>query len=104
MRHGGELRGNSYDRRRRKQWLLDTFGDGKTCACHWCNKRLTFETLTQDRVVPGEQGGRYVKSNLVPACFECNRGRHTRVNKPQRRFIPFWKRDYTLKEFLEITR
>jgi 5-methylcytosine-specific restriction endonuclease McrA len=100
MRHGGELRGNSYDRRRRKVWLLNAFGTGRSCTCHWCGKRLTFKTLTQDRLVPGANGGRYIKSNLVPACLKCNRERHT--PKP-RRSIRFWQRDYTTKEFLAIT-
>lgn len=100
MRHGGELRGNSYDRRRRKAWLLNTFGTGRTCPCHWCRKRLTFKTVTADRLTPGEQGGRYLRSNLVPACLDCNRDRH----RTQRRQTTNWRRDYTLKEFLAITK
>ena len=101
MRHGGELRGNSYDRRRRKLWLLNAFGTGRSCKCQWCGKRLTFKTLTQDRLLPGDEGGRYIKSNLVPACLKCNQQRH---NPKPRRVVRFWRRDYTVKEFLAITR
>jgi hypothetical protein len=119
MRHGGELRGNSYDRRRRKLWLLNTFGTGRICKCHWCGKRLTFKTLTQDRLLPGDAGGRYIKSNLVPACLKCNQTRHSHAVTPSarctlsvtacdnpkpRRVVRFWRRDYTVKEFLAITR
>lgn len=99
MRHGGELRGNSYDRRRRKVWLLKTFGTGRSCLCHWCRKRLRFETLTVDRLVPGEAGGRYVRRNIVPACLKCNRECHARQPTVKRR----WRRDYTTKEFLAVT-
>lgn len=100
MRHGGETRGNSYDRRRRKYWLLNTFGTGRTCPCHWCGKRLTFTTLTQDRLQPGEVGGRYIRSNLVPACLKCNQARHH--PKPRRTRVR--RGDYTIKEFIAITR
>ena len=102
MRHGGDLRGSSYARRQRKAWLLAAFGTGKTCPCHWCGKRLTFNTLTQDRIIPGEQGGRYVRSNLVPACLKCNQTRH--VARPKVRRIPWYARDYTTKQFLASTR
>lgn len=64
-------RGSSYSRRSRKQWLLDTFGDGRTCRCAFegCTTDLDFGTITVDRhPVPGIEGGRYVRGNIRPAC------------------------------------
>lgn len=69
------VRGSSYDRRRRKQWLLDTFGDGTTVVCSFagCNKILTFATMTVDRYpLAGIDGGRYRRGNIRPACRTCN--------------------------------
>lgn len=69
------MRGSSYDRRVRKQWLLDTFGNGVTCVCSFdkCDKVLNFKTMTVDRFpIPGEEGGRYVRGNIRPACGHCN--------------------------------
>lgn len=71
-----DKRGNNKDRARRKQWLLETFGDGESCACRWCGERLTFETITADRFpLCGHDGGRYTRDNVVPSCGPCNFGR-----------------------------
>lgn len=67
-----DRRGNAADRRARKRWLLETFGDGTSCPCFWCETRLTFVTLQQDRLVAG---GPYRRDNLVPACAACNLAR-----------------------------
>jgi 5-methylcytosine-specific restriction endonuclease McrA len=67
-----DLRGNATDRRRRRQWLLDTFGDGTTCPCFDCGRALTSTTLTVDRIKPGALGGRYTRNNIRPACHGCN--------------------------------
>lgn len=67
-----DLRGNTTDRRRRRLWLLDQFGDGVTCPCFDCGKALTYQTLTVDRIVPGAAGGRYTRDNIRPACFKRN--------------------------------
>ena len=64
-----DQRGSAEDRRVRKHKLLWRFGDGTTCPCVHCNKPLTFETLQQDRIVPG---GSYAMSNLQPSCESCN--------------------------------
>lgn len=66
--------GNAADRRRRKQWLLDQFGDGTTVLCSFdCGTVLTFETLTVDRYpLRRTEGGRYVHGNIRPACGPCN--------------------------------
>lgn len=81
MRRGGELRGNAADRRRRKLYLLDKFGDGTVvvCAGDACTTVLTFETLTVDRIVMGCDGGRYTRDNIVPKCRPCNSSEGGRV-------------------------
>lgn len=80
IRHGrtvrgtsnGNVRGNSQERRKRRSWLLTTFGDGETAPCAFCGIQLTNETLTVDRITPGCDGGRYTRDNIRPACFRCN--------------------------------
>lgn len=79
---GPDLRGNSKDRKRRKEWLLTEFGDGTTCECAFpdCNETLTYETVTADRYpISGKEGGRYVRGNIRPACIGCNAADGTRI-------------------------
>lgn len=55
--------------------MLVTFGDGTTCVCSFdgCDVVLTYETLTVDRwPIPGCKGGRYIRTNVRPACGFCN--------------------------------
>lgn len=66
------VRGNARDRRKRREWILRTFGDGVTCACAECGVSLDATTLTVDRIVPGAHGGRYVRGNIQPMCRKCN--------------------------------
>jgi hypothetical protein len=72
----GNRRGSSTDRRRRRQWLLDTYGDGTTAPC-WlavpgvCAGPVTAETLSVERVKPGHAGGTYARENIRPACQPC---------------------------------
>jgi hypothetical protein len=74
-RKGGDDRGSAGDRRRRKQFLLDTWGDGTTTRCEFCRTLLTFQTVTVDRFpIPGRLGGRYTRDNIRPACGACNSG------------------------------
>lgn len=76
MRAGGERRGNSYDRKRRRAWLLDTFdpdlGEGVArCALRVgdrCHLVVDESTLTVDRIDPG---GSYARDNIQPACKPC---------------------------------
>lgn len=78
----GDLRGNNKDRRRRKEWMLETFGDGTTAPCHWCDAPLNYEAMTVDRhPVCGHDGGRYTRGNVVPACAACNFGRCSKCIK-----------------------
>jgi len=64
-----DRRGNSTDRRRRKEWLLLVHGNGTSCPCTHCGRRLTFRTLEVDRITPG---GSYARDNIQPACRRCN--------------------------------
>jgi SPP1 gp7 family putative phage head morphogenesis protein len=70
-----EIKGNSVDRRRRRKFLLKEFGNGHTCPCVYCGRRLTDSTLTQDKIYTSREGGRYKHDNLVPACEGCNKAR-----------------------------
>lgn len=73
-------RGNVYQRRRRKLWLIEEYGwpdpvdplRGLVC-CWKCGVPMTFEDITVDRFpVPGCDGGRYERGNIRPACRHCN--------------------------------
>lgn len=94
----GNARGGSDDRRRRREWLVQTYranrdllilewahtsawpvdvevgtpGAVPACRCYRCGLLLTVNTLTVDRVIPGCQGGTYARSNIRPACGTCN--------------------------------
>lgn len=63
-------RGSSEDRRRRRKYVIDTFGDGVVARCSFdgCTVMLTVDTVTIDRIVPGALGGRYTRDNIRPAC------------------------------------
>jgi hypothetical protein len=70
--------GSSHDRRRRRQWLVETFGDGLFVACRLrvsekcAGGLLTVDTVTVDRIRPGVDGGTYRRDNIQPACGPCN--------------------------------
>lgn len=68
----GNARGSAADRRRRRAWLLETFGDGVHAPCYRCGLELDDSTVTVDRVVPGCRGGTYRRGNIRPACGPCN--------------------------------
>lgn len=89
MRQGGERRGNTTDRRRRREWLVATFGDGTLVDCALrssprCTVILTVDTVTADRILPGCEGGSYERSNLRPACIWCNREDGTKLSVRRR--------------------
>lgn len=67
-------RGSAAERRQRKQWLLNVYGNGKSALCSYgCGRRVTFATITVDRYpVPGCRGGTYRRGNIRPACGPCN--------------------------------
>lgn len=70
-RPGGDQRGNTTDRKRRKLWVIDTFGDGTFVACRMCWITVDYAGLCIDRIVPGHLGGKYVRSNIQPSCSPC---------------------------------
>ncbi len=66
-------RGSAESRRRRKIFLLNEFGDGYTAPCAVCEIELDYHTVTADRwPILGCDGGRYIRSNIRPACLHCN--------------------------------
>lgn len=93
----GNARGGSDERRRRREWLVQTYranrdvvtivlfhgplvvevdkgteGAEPACRCYRCGVLLTADTLTVDRIKPGCHGGTYARSNIRPACGTCN--------------------------------
>lgn len=68
----GNQRGNSDDRRRRRQWLLDKYGNGRVARCWECNARVDMQTMIVDRIVPGKHGGTYRRNNIRPQCWVCS--------------------------------
>ncbi len=84
----GNVRGSSYTRRRRREWLLEHYradvdvdlrglgialGMGApACRCYRCGRLLAQDALTVDRIIPGCQGGTYRRTNIRPACGPCN--------------------------------
>ena len=72
MRAGGEKRGNSTDRKRRKIWMIATFGFGKFVLCVHCSISLDYDHVEADRIVPG---GSYRHENVQPSCSTCNKAR-----------------------------
>lgn len=40
--------------------------------CYYCGKEVPENKLTMDHIVPIIRGGKSVKSNIVPACKDCN--------------------------------
>lgn len=78
-------RGNTKDRAARRQYLLKAYASNVPgcCRCYRCGVLLSdaeqllaqilgVEAITVDRIVPGVRGGRYVRSNIRPACADCN--------------------------------
>ncbi len=72
-----DFRSNSEDKRRRRAWILKTFGDGTTVECVHCGKKLTEKTMTIDRIIPG---GRYTHDNIQPSCLRCNMRRSNKTD------------------------
>jgi hypothetical protein len=91
MRPGGEKRGNVYDRRHRRRWLLEEFdpdlGPNRT-RCHLfglsdhCLGYVDALTLTVDRIEPG---GTYAHDNIRPACKPCQNLQGALITHERRR-------------------
>lgn len=87
----GNATGSSTDRRRRKQWLLNTFGDGETAKCELrchpdCLEVVDFGTLWVDRwPIAGVHGGSYRQENIRPSCPVCNMSDGGRLGAKRRK-------------------
>ncbi len=82
-RAAGDPRGSSYDRRRRRERIVEEFGVGAArdpsrkvwVYCHHCPRRMraSGHAWEVDRFpVCGHDGGRYTWGNVVPSCKPCN--------------------------------
>ena len=54
---------------RKSGWWKRKCSQGK---CYFCGKNVGPQELTMDHIVPVIRGGRSTKSNIVPACKDCN--------------------------------
>lgn len=54
--------------RRSRWWQLKTSAG----TCWYCSRKVGFQNLTMDHVIPLARGGRSTKDNLVPCCKDCN--------------------------------
>jgi hypothetical protein len=83
-------RGNTRVRAERRQWLLDTFGDGTHAQCTiefsaHCLGVVDDVTMTIDRFpIPGVDGGTYDRDNIRPACGPCNSRAGTALREARR--------------------
>lgn len=83
LQGGKDRRGPAHQRRARRKWLIDTFGNGTTVMCvHGCGTELDCLTLEVDRITPG---GSYRHDNIQPSCPSCNRARG---DDPDWRYAP----------------
>ena len=74
-----DLRGNSTDRKARKQTLLQM-----NPFCWKCGTRRNMKTATQDRVRGTKSGGKYNLGNVRLACDFCNKRRGGSVQKARK--------------------
>jgi len=52
-------------------------------TCVYCGRRAPDVALEVDHVTPVARGGRDEETNLVTACFSCNRGKRDRLIMPR---------------------
>lgn len=66
-------RGNTYDRRARRAWIVRTFALDGVLRCVHCWEAVGVDAFHVDRFPTcGHAGGRYVRGNIVPSCGPCN--------------------------------
>jgi 5-methylcytosine-specific restriction endonuclease McrA len=53
------------------------------CRCIYCGHAITKKTASLDHVVPRSLGGATNPSNLITACFCCNKNRGVKDIKPK---------------------
>lgn len=54
---------------RKSSWWQNKIQAG---ICYYCGENVGSGELTMDHVLPLVRGGQSIKSNLVPACKQCN--------------------------------
>ena len=54
---------------RKSSWWKEQLAKG---LCHYCGKTFPPDQLTMDHIIPVARGGTSDRSNVVPACFDCN--------------------------------
>ncbi|MCX7678829.1 MAG: HNH endonuclease [Spirochaetes bacterium] len=54
---------------RRSLWWKETISEGK---CYYCGRIFNPSDLTMDHKIPLAKGGKSEKTNIAPACKECN--------------------------------
>ena len=55
----------------RKNWLWKN----RKHKCYWCGRTLNKGSLTADHLIPLSKGGTHQRTNLVPACYQCNQAK-----------------------------
>lgn len=98
MRPGGERRGNTHDRARRRIWLLRTFDtdlgpDRARCALRIsdaCVGEVDGRSLTVDRIVAA---GSYAHDNIRPACRPCQNRQGALITREKRHQWLAWRRE-----------
>lgn len=48
--------------------------------CAYCSCNLTVDNIAAEHVIPLSRGGKHSKANIVLACHDCNRLKHTRTS------------------------
>jgi 5-methylcytosine-specific restriction endonuclease McrA len=54
---------------RKSRWWQRKTASG---LCHYCGRKMAYEEITMDHLVPLTRGGRSNRDNLVPSCKDCN--------------------------------
>lgn len=82
-KHDRKGRGSSYDRRRRRAWLVSKYRVSPAMVeCFHCHQRMRANggKWEVDRYpIAGKDGGSYRRDNIVIACERCNRGHNTKL-------------------------
>jgi 5-methylcytosine-specific restriction endonuclease McrA len=55
--------------------------------CAYCGTKLPLSKLTKDHVVPISKGGANVIGNIVPACWDCNQNKGSRLYDPRPTYL-----------------
>ena len=69
----------SKDRRRRRQTLLQRYGN----VCYYCGLTTSKDKLQMDHIVPRSKGGNNHISNLVLSCEKCNKVKSDKFMLPE---------------------